>query len=179
MNLWLRLLYTLIVSRLRKKVAPLDECFTPFHCLPNDLDIYMHMNNGRYLTLMDLARTDYLIRAGLYKKLIAKKIYPVVEAQTIRYKKSLTLFNKFDIVTKIEGSDEKSIFLSQTFMQQEVVTTKSIIKGRFLQKNTGSVQPKDIFIIMGLNVDTINLKLSNEIKSWNDSLIMQSTKKRR
>ncbi|MBN9173553.1 MAG: 4-hydroxybenzoyl-CoA thioesterase, partial [Microbacterium sp.] len=30
--------------------------------LPTDIDILMHMNNGRYLSLFDLGRWDLLVR---------------------------------------------------------------------------------------------------------------------
>ncbi|MDC0434241.1 thioesterase family protein [bacterium] len=33
--------------------------------LPNDLDLTMHMNNGRYLTICDFNRVDLFVRSGL------------------------------------------------------------------------------------------------------------------
>ncbi len=61
MNLYLRL----FLLGLRLRLPPCDraaalavtEARTPFRVLPTDLDTLMHVNNGRYLTLMDLAGT--------------------------------------------------------------------------------------------------------------------------
>jgi acyl-CoA thioesterase FadM len=36
-----------------------------FRVLPNDIDINGHMNNGRYLTMLDLRIVEYFIRVGL------------------------------------------------------------------------------------------------------------------
>lgn len=64
MNLILRLLALPLLSRRRSKTSPLGPCRTPFRVWPTDLDILRHVNNGVYLSLMDLARVDLLSRAG-------------------------------------------------------------------------------------------------------------------
>ena len=54
MNLYLRLLLLLLrIWRLPRR-GVLDESRAAFHVLPNDCDINFHMNNGRYLSFMDL-----------------------------------------------------------------------------------------------------------------------------
>jgi hypothetical protein len=62
-----QLLRTLMVF-LRALRAPriglLEESAVGFRVLPGDLDVNVHLNNGRYLALMDLGRFDLLIRAG-------------------------------------------------------------------------------------------------------------------
>jgi hypothetical protein len=69
MNLIFRLIFTLLLSKARGPVSVLGPCLTPFRCWFTDLDILRHMNNGKYFSIMDLARVDLMIRAGLYKKL--------------------------------------------------------------------------------------------------------------
>ena len=41
---------------------------------PNDLDTNAHMNNGRYLTLMDLGRFDLMTQCGLVGTVLKKKV---------------------------------------------------------------------------------------------------------
>ena len=36
-----------------------------FRVLPHDIDINLHLNNGRYLQLIDLNRAEWLIRTGI------------------------------------------------------------------------------------------------------------------
>ncbi len=66
--------------------------------LPKDLDINLHMNNGRYLTLCDLTRVDMFMRSGLAKTMIKEKWRPIIAEHTMTYKKPLKLFQKYDLV---------------------------------------------------------------------------------
>ena len=56
MNLWLRLLLRSLTLSFRAPVPPLGPCLTRFRVLPLDLEPLGHVNNGRYLTWLDLAR---------------------------------------------------------------------------------------------------------------------------
>ena len=65
MNLYFRMIWLLIGS-LFKPDLPTDRPTNSIslRVLPNDIDINMHMNNGRYLTICDLTRVDMFIRSG-------------------------------------------------------------------------------------------------------------------
>ncbi|HEV2566447.1 MAG TPA: hypothetical protein VGU19_15340 [Microvirga sp.] len=66
MNLWLRVLHLIVTSVFRARLDPVrDVSRLTFRVWPHDLDTSLHMNNGRYWTLMDLGRTDMMIRSGL------------------------------------------------------------------------------------------------------------------
>lgn len=67
MNLIFRLIRVIVHAVFREKLGPFDESKVNFRVLPNDLDLNFHMNNGRYLTLMDLGRIDYFVRCGIAK----------------------------------------------------------------------------------------------------------------
>jgi len=95
MKYYFRLIWLLLVVWFRKPSAALGPCKTPMRVWPNDLDIFLHMNNGAYLTIMDLARTDMMVRSGLATRILQNRWYPVVAAETIRFKKPLKLFHDF------------------------------------------------------------------------------------
>ena len=59
------------------------------------------MNNGRYWTLMDLGRTDLMIRSGLWRTVLRNRWVPVVSAGKIRFRRELRLFQPFAIETRI------------------------------------------------------------------------------
>ena len=44
---------------------------------PNDLDTNAHMNNGRYLTLMDLGRFDLMTQCGLVGVVLRQRWFPI------------------------------------------------------------------------------------------------------
>lgn len=169
MNLWLRLLYFVVAVRFRKAVMGLDACHTPFRCWPADLDTLLHMNNSRYLAIMDIARIDLITRCGLWGKLRSRGHYPIVEAQTIRYRKSIKLFQKFTIVTQIAGWDEKSFYLTQTFMRGNEVAAEAMLKGRFLKQTRGTVPPADIMEMAGYA--RLSPALPKPLATWAKTLV--------
>src|SRR4051794_41550798 len=64
---------------------------------PNDLDLNMHMNTGRYLSMMDIGRVEILARTRMLRPVLKRGWRPLVSATLIRYKKSLLPFERFTI----------------------------------------------------------------------------------
>lgn len=149
MNLFFRLLWLIIVGRMRSSVSPVGPCRTPFRVLPSDLDVLLHMNNGVYLSLMDLARVDLLRRANLYEPIRARGWYPVVTAQTIQYRRSLALFHRFAIVTRVLWWDDRSILLEQRFERGAETVAYALVRGRFLSRAGGTVSMQEIMKLAG------------------------------
>ncbi|MBL7555706.1 MAG: thioesterase family protein [Bdellovibrionaceae bacterium] len=167
MNLFIRLILVSIFARLRNKVSVLGPCLTPFRCVPTDLDILRHMNNGVYLSIMDLARVDLMIRAGLAGKLSKNGIYPVVVAETIRFRKSLKLFDRFFIETTVLGWDEKAFILQQRFLRGADVIAEGVVRARFLRKTGGSVVPTEVLALAGVEMNSPSLP--DALKMWNQN----------
>ena len=91
MNLYWRMLLLRLRWLRARRLSIWDTARTPFRVVPTDLDLLLHMNNGKYLTLMDLGRMDLMVRSGMWAKLSARGWFPVVAGQTITYRKSLRL----------------------------------------------------------------------------------------
>jgi acyl-CoA thioesterase FadM len=164
MNLFFRLIFTFIMSRFRSRVFILDECHTPFRVLPTDLDIFRHINNGIYFSLQDLARTDLMIRSGFWKKINNKGWYPVVASEFIRFKRSLSIGETFEISTKVVGWDERYFFLEHKFLKGSVVCAQGFVKTRFLSKKGEKIKPIDLLILSNIQKDQTQLPLF--IKEW-------------
>ena len=91
------------------------------------------MNNGVYLTLLDLARFDLMKRANTWQRLKKQKVHPVVVQESITFRKSLTPWLKFQIETKILGWDDQAFF----------------VKLRFLRNPKGTPTPDEINLLAG------------------------------
>ena len=111
MNLILRMIKVLVAALFGQRLGVLDSSILTFRVWPNDLDINLHMNNGRYLTIMDLGRADLMIRCGLGKVILKRRWMPVLGAVTIQYRRSLSPFQGFRLRTRILCWDEKWVFL--------------------------------------------------------------------
>lgn len=116
MNLIFRLLRVLIRGLIGPRIDPLGRSILSFRVCPHDLDINIHMNNGRYLSIMDLGRLDLILRSGFGRTMLKRRWRAVLGSITIRYRRALTPFQRYDLVTRILGWDEKWVFIEQQFV---------------------------------------------------------------
>ena len=76
--MFFRTIFHLFRSRFGHRLGHFDIARTNFVTLPTDQDILRHMNNGVYLSIMDVARFDMLMRNGVWQIFKEKGWYPVV-----------------------------------------------------------------------------------------------------
>lgn len=119
---------------------------------PSDLDELRHVNNGVYLSSMDVPRLDLLQRTGVWPLLRAKGIYPVVSAQTISYRKSLQLWQRYEIESAVIGYDDRAAFVEQRFVVDGEIYARAFVAARFLRRAGGVVGIAEIGAITGIDV---------------------------
>ena len=134
------LLHVLFLSRRKPDLGHYDVARTNFITLPTDLDINRHMNNGVYFSIMDVARFDMLVRNGVWRAFRSKGWYPVVASETITFRKSLSLWQRFTIESKLVGYDDKAVYMEQRFVRpgpdgEPEVYAQGFIRARFLRKS--------------------------------------------
>ena len=112
MKLWFRMLYYFIATWFRAKIENLtDTSKLTFRVWPTDLDISFHMNNGRYLTIMDFGRLDLMVRTPLWRQGLKNKWTPVVSNTIVRFRRELRCFDPFVLETRIvDWSDIDAVF---------------------------------------------------------------------
>lgn len=119
--------------------------------LPTDLDFLWHVNNGVYFSFMDFGRMNMIFRNGVFDVAQKNGWYGVVASETMKFKKSLELWNKFTLQTQIAGYDEKYFFISQKFIFKGQVVAQGLVKIRFLSKKGGGVSTAQIIEALGVN----------------------------
>jgi acyl-CoA thioesterase FadM len=159
-NLIWRFIWTLLFSRFSSPVGFFDEGTTDYVVLPTDIDVLKHMNNGRYFSLMDLARIEFMIRNKFYYKLKQYKIYPVIASEMIRFKKSLLLFQRFQLTTRILGWDDKFFYIIHYFKKDNEVYALSVIKARMLQQTGNAISPQELLALVDFP------QTSPQLPSW-------------
>lgn len=132
MMLLLRTLKVVLKALLSTKLHPLDTSRINLRVWPNDLDLNLHMNNGRYLSIMDLGRVDMMVRNGILAVILKRRWRPMVGAATIRYRRGLQPFTRYELATRIVCWDPKWLFIEQRFMQDGEVCAVAVIKGLFV-----------------------------------------------
>src|SRR5699024_8284960 len=86
-NMYLRLLLFMIRVRVASRLSICDSSHTASRVNLADLDVQRHMNNGRFLSIMDLGRMDLMLRSRFWDRISRQGWYPVVAGQTITYRK--------------------------------------------------------------------------------------------
>ena len=152
MNLWFRLLLTLLLSPRRPRSGLMNACLTPFRVLPSDLDTAVHMNNGVYFSLSDLARVDYMIRSRTLAILRRRRWFPVVAAETIQFHRALQPFERFFIETLLVGWDERTFFIRHRFFRHRVdgeLAAEVWIRGLMARKSGGTLPISELIDALG------------------------------
>lgn len=133
MNLWLRLVWVMLSALWRPALDPRGGVSSVrFRVWPHDIDLNLHMNNGRYLTIMDLGRIDFVLRTGLWRPLWQQSWSPIIGAAAIRFRRELRPFERFHVVTRLVAWNETSAVMEQTFLTEERrVAARALVKAGF------------------------------------------------
>jgi len=166
MNLWFRLIWLVLTVRLRKPATIFDTTTISLYVLPNDVDFNGHINNGRYLTLADLGRIDYMLRTGSAKIAIAKRAFPVVGDAMAKFRKELKPFERYELQTRLLGWDEKWTFVEHRFVSRGRVAGIVVIRGLF-RSAAGIVKPAEF--LEGLELQAQSPTLPQWLLDWNQS----------
>jgi acyl-CoA thioesterase FadM len=150
MLLLFRFLYVIVRSRLRSRVGPLDESVVRFTVLPHDCDLNLHLNAGRFVSFMDIARVELIGRTRLLGKLLRRGWRPVMGGCVVRYRRSILPFERFDVRTRVVGWDEKWIYVEHVVEKEgefcAIGHMRTVIRSR-----TGTVAPKDVLALLKLD----------------------------
>lgn len=163
MNLYLRLLWLLWRLRSVTRRGLFDESRVAFRVWPTDCDLNLHMNNGRYLTFMDLGRTHLMVQAGLWPHVRRNRWMPVMAAVEITYIRSLKPFERFDLVSRIVTWNEKYAYMEQIFERNGERCAHAYVKGLFLGRK-GRVSSADV--VRAIGYDAAPPPLTDVLQHW-------------
>lgn len=146
---FIRLLKSIGLSYVQGRMDLFDTSSITFRVLPHDIDINMHMNNGKYLSVMDFGRTHLLTRVGLLSLAMKNRWQPLIGSADIEFLKSIMLFERYTLKTKMLGWDKKWFYLEQRFEKDNTICAVGRVKGLLRGKN-GNIKPEDILHQLGM-----------------------------
>lgn len=160
MYVYVRLFKTLIRGLLAPRAVGLQDSVLHFRVWPNDLDFNLHMNNGRYLTLMDLGRMDLVTRLGMLPVMRRERWAPLLGNCTIRFRRSLAPFQKFCLRTRVVSWDDKWIYMIQRFETMDgKVAALALVRG-LLAGPQGSITPAQMLAAVGITLDAPQMPIA-------------------
>jgi acyl-CoA thioesterase FadM len=165
MNLFLRLLLLFITFRFRPRCDVLGPARKRFIVWPPDLDVLWHVNNGVYLSMLDVARVDMMLRSGMAARLSRAGVYPVVAAETIRFRRSLQLFQAFEVETCVLGWDDKAFLLQHRFLRGGELVAEAVVRARFLRRKGGTMPSRELLQL--IDQERPSPELPGWVAAWN------------
>ena len=140
---------------------------------PNDLDTNAHLNNGRYLTLMDLGRFDLMTQCGLTRIVTKNKWFPVAGGVIVRFERPLHLFEKIKLRSQIIGWDEKWLFFNHDLFSGAHRAARATTRGLFRSRGQSISSQK---LLDAMNYDGASMVLPEYVQQWMeiDRLMIQN-----
>lgn len=134
---FLRLGWTLFSSRKLPPMDALDMHVSQHRCRLVDCDIFGEMNNGRILTLYEMGRFQASVRMGLWPLLKKNRWGLTVAGTSIRYRRRILPFERYETRTKIATWDERFVYIEQGMFKRNgecashvLFRTAVVAKGR-------------------------------------------------
>jgi acyl-CoA thioesterase FadM len=119
MNLYVRLLRVLLGGWFQASTHYADTTTSRFRVWLHDLDAFGHMNNGRYLQIMDVARTHWMVRSGVFGAIRRNRWAPLLGGGFIRYRFSLKMFQPYRVHSRLLCWDDRWFFLEHVFTDRK------------------------------------------------------------
>jgi len=149
MNLYLRLLLTLFRAWRAPRLQPGDTLERTLRVLPNDLDVNGHMNNGRYLTIIDLMLVEYFVRTGFAAAMLRRGWRPMAGGSFISYRRALKPLQTYTLRFRLDASDAHWNYMRFAFECHGRVHAAGYMKGAAVARD-GLVPNALSYAAMGL-----------------------------
>lgn len=153
MNLLFRLIAVVIAALAGRPIGFLDTARLRFRVWPTDLDLNMHMTNARYFSVMDLGRTDLMLRAGMARTILRNRWQPVIGAANVRFRRPLAPFQRFELVSRVLCWDDKYFFIEHRVETARGTAAMAVVQGAFVARGT-VVPPAEVLAVLGERRDS-------------------------
>uniref|UniRef100_A0A7S1LE87 Thioesterase domain-containing protein n=1 Tax=Neobodo designis TaxID=312471 RepID=A0A7S1LE87_NEODS len=104
------------------------------------MDLFMHVNNARYLEYFEFARWHHGARANINARFWDTGVYPVVGTAHVQFLKELKPGRFAFVSTQVVGVHKRSLVLEQRLVthkpktQEEVLHATMVMRATFLRK---------------------------------------------
>lgn len=171
----MRLLLTVLKALRAPRVTLGETVELELRVWPTDLDLNGHMNNGRYLTLVDLALATVFIRSGFARLCIARRWRPMGGGNVVYFRRGLTLFQRFKLRFSIVAWDEYWSYARFDFVRDGQLCATGFVKGAAAARD-GLVRNADIYPALGYRQSSP--PLPDDLEAWlaADRLLHSRTK---
>jgi acyl-CoA thioesterase FadM len=165
--LFFRFLIATILGRLRPGIDVLGTSTTTFTVLPTDCDLNFHLNAGRTVSFMDVARMDLLSRTRLIGPLLKRRWRPVMGGIVVRYRRSILPFDRFNIRSRIAGWDAKWFYVEHIVEKGGAFCAHAYVR-TLVQTRDRNATPAEVLALVG-SEELSSPPLPEFVLAWRDA----------
>lgn len=129
-------------------------------CWPQDLDIFLELNNGRALTLYDLGRIAMAQRAGLVAVLKRERWGLTMAGSHVRFRRRIRGFERFEVRSRAVCWDDKFIYIEQSMWKRDGECASHVLYRSAVTDKNGIVGTARVMSAMGQDI------LSPDMPEW-------------
>jgi acyl-CoA thioesterase FadM len=125
---YLKLATTLFCAKFRDGMEFTEAGVLPCRVGITDIDLFLELNHARHIAYMEMARWDYGVRVGFVPLMRRRGWAFSIGGISIRYRRSLSLWQKFDVTTLPLCHDGRWLYLLQELLRDGEKCSSALIK---------------------------------------------------
>jgi len=141
-----------------------DVHVTQHICWPQDLDIFLELNNGRALTLYDLGRIAMAQRVGLIGALRREKWGMTMAGSHVRFRRRIHGFERFETRSRAVCWDARFIYIEQSMWKKNGECASHVLYRAAVTDKNGIVPTDKVQAAMGRS--EVSPPMPEWIENW-------------
>jgi len=133
-------------------------------CWPWDIDMWMELNNGRTLTLLDLGRIPMAQRAGLIGALRTQGWGLTMAGVSVRYRRRIRTFEKFTMKSRAVCWDDRFFYLEQCMEKENGEVANHALYRAAVTDKSGIIAPSRVIKVIGK--DHVSPQMPEWVANW-------------
>jgi len=162
---FIRLVKELFLAGRQPPLVQLTDTHVSHHiCWPQDLDVFLELNNGRALTLYDLGRIAMARRAGLVAVLRRERWGLTMAGSHVRFRRRIHGFERFEVRSRAICWDDKFIYIEQSMWKRNGECASHVLYRAAVTDRNGIVKPPRILAALGQ--DLVSPPVPDWVANW-------------
>ncbi len=162
----IRLTKELVVHRAAPALAVGETHVTHLICWPWDIDLWMELNNGRTLTIMDLGRVVLFRRMGVIGAMRRNRWAGTIAGASVRYRRRVRMFDRIEMKSRIIGWDARFTYAEQSLWRDGECCSHALLR-MAITGGKGIVPSADLARELGLGEESP--PLPDWVQAWADA----------
>lgn len=140
-----------------------DTSVVRVRVVPEDLDVFGHVTNARYLSVLNLGRGDWVLRTGLMKVALQRRAPLLAGRIDVTYLAPLRLWQRIEISTRAIHWDAKWFTFEHRITSEGKPAATALVRALF-RGPRGNVSPSDMLAEAGR--ETESPPMSDALRIW-------------